>query len=104
MLTADLVRVDFALIPADPLFGAVVTASQVITGEFSYNANVIDARTFPPQPAHLHDPPGRLRRGHRRPGGTGGGRPARHRRAHGRALGQWLRDARRAAHSLAHGL
>lgn len=48
MLTADLVRVDFALIPADPLFGAVVTTSQVITGEFSYNANVIDARTFPP--------------------------------------------------------
>src|ERR1039457_4383945 len=48
MLTADLVRVDFALIPADPLFGAVVTTSQVITGEFSHNANVIDARTFPP--------------------------------------------------------
>lgn len=48
MLTADPVRVDFALIPADPLFGAVITASQVITGEFSYNANVIDARTFPP--------------------------------------------------------
>ncbi len=48
MLTADLVRVDFALIPADPLFGAVITASQVITGEFSYNANVIDAGTFPP--------------------------------------------------------
>jgi 2'-5' RNA ligase superfamily len=48
MPAADLVRVDFALIPADPLFGAVITASQVITGEFSYNANVIDASTFPP--------------------------------------------------------
>jgi hypothetical protein len=48
MLTAELVRVDVALIPADPLFGAVVTASQIITREFSDNANVIDARTFPP--------------------------------------------------------
>jgi hypothetical protein len=48
MPTADLVRVDFALIPADPLFGDVITASQIITAQFSYNANVIDARTFPP--------------------------------------------------------
>jgi hypothetical protein len=48
MLAADLVRVDFALIPADPLFDAVITASQIITGEFADNANVIDARTFPP--------------------------------------------------------
>jgi hypothetical protein len=29
--TVDLVRVDFALIPDDPLFGAVITASQAIT-------------------------------------------------------------------------
>lgn len=44
----DLVRVDFALIPANPLFDAVITASQAITDEFCYNANVIDAKTFPP--------------------------------------------------------
>lgn len=44
----DLVRVDFALIPANPMFDAVVTASQAITDEFYYNANVIDAKTFPP--------------------------------------------------------
>jgi hypothetical protein len=44
----DLVRVDFALIPASPLFDAVITASQAITDEFCYNANVIDAKTFPP--------------------------------------------------------
>jgi len=48
MLTADLARVDFALIPADPLFSAVITASQVITDSLPGNANVIDARTFPP--------------------------------------------------------
>ncbi len=44
----DLVRVDFALIPDDPLFSAVITASQAITDEFYYNANIIDAKTFPP--------------------------------------------------------
>lgn len=44
----DLVRVDFALIPANPLFDAVITASQAITDEFCHNANVIDAKTFPP--------------------------------------------------------
>jgi hypothetical protein len=44
----DLVRVDFALIPANPLFDAVITASQAITDEFYYNANVIDTKTFPP--------------------------------------------------------
>jgi hypothetical protein len=44
----DLVRVDFALIPGNPLFDAVITASQAITDEFYYNANVIDAKTFPP--------------------------------------------------------
>jgi hypothetical protein len=48
MDTVDLVRVDFALIPDDPLFGAVITASQAITDEFYYNVNVIDAKTFPP--------------------------------------------------------
>lgn len=31
-----------------PLFDAVITASQAITDEFYYNANVIDAKTFPP--------------------------------------------------------
>ncbi|MGH8900066.1 MAG: 2'-5' RNA ligase family protein [Egibacteraceae bacterium] len=44
----DVVRVDFALIPDDPLFGAVVSASQAITDEFSYNQNVIDDKDFPP--------------------------------------------------------
>lgn len=44
----DLVRVDFALIPGNPLFDAVITASQAITDEFYYNANVIDAKAFPP--------------------------------------------------------
>ena len=44
----DLVRVDFALIPGNPLFDAVITASQAITDEYCYNANVIDAKTFPP--------------------------------------------------------
>jgi hypothetical protein len=44
----NLVRVDFALIPANPLFDAVITASQAITDEFYDNANVIDAKTFPP--------------------------------------------------------
>jgi 2'-5' RNA ligase superfamily len=46
--TVDLIRVDFALIPRNPLFDAVITASQAITDEFCYNANVIDAKTFPP--------------------------------------------------------
>src|SRR5262249_25910149 len=44
----DLVRVDFALIPANPLFDAVIAASQAITDEFCGNANIIDAETFPP--------------------------------------------------------
>jgi hypothetical protein len=44
----DLVRADFALIPGDPLFGAVIAASQAITDEFYYNANIIDDKTFPP--------------------------------------------------------
>jgi hypothetical protein len=44
----DLVRADFALIPDDPLFGAVIAASQAITDEFYYNANIIDDKTFPP--------------------------------------------------------
>jgi hypothetical protein len=44
----DLVRVDFALIPANPLFDAVIAASQAITDEFYDNANIIDAKTFPP--------------------------------------------------------
>ncbi|HEY2578078.1 MAG TPA: 2'-5' RNA ligase family protein [Streptosporangiaceae bacterium] len=48
METVDLVRADFALIPANPLFDAVITASQAITDEYYYNANIIDAKTFPP--------------------------------------------------------
>lgn len=44
----DLLRVDFALIPSNPLFDAVITASQDITDEYYYNANIIDAKTFPP--------------------------------------------------------
>ncbi|MGH3797255.1 MAG: hypothetical protein ACRDSP_20465 [Pseudonocardiaceae bacterium] len=44
----DLIRVDFALIPDDPLFGSVVSASQAITDEFYYNENVIDNNGFPP--------------------------------------------------------
>lgn len=44
----DLVRVDFALIPDEPLFGLVVRASQEITDEFYYNQNVIDDKEFPP--------------------------------------------------------
>ncbi len=44
----DLVRVDFALIPDEPLFGLVVRASQEITDEFYYNQNVIDSKEFPP--------------------------------------------------------
>ncbi len=44
----ELVRVAFALIPGKPLFDAVISASQGITDEFYYNANVIDSKTFPP--------------------------------------------------------
>jgi 2'-5' RNA ligase superfamily len=44
----ELVRVAFALIPGKPLFDAVISASQAITDEFCYNANVIDSQTFPP--------------------------------------------------------
>ncbi len=43
-----MVRVDFALIPDGPLFGAVVNASQAITDEFYDNQNVIDDKVFPP--------------------------------------------------------
>jgi hypothetical protein len=44
----EMVRVDFALIPGEPMFGDVITASQAITDEFCYNENVIDAKCFPP--------------------------------------------------------
>lgn len=44
----DLVRVDFALVPDEPLFGSVVCASQAITDEFYYNENVIDDKTGVP--------------------------------------------------------
>jgi hypothetical protein len=44
----DLCRVDFALIPDEPLFSGVIDASQAITDEYYDNANVIDEKTFPP--------------------------------------------------------
>lgn len=44
----DLLRVDFALIPEEPLFGSVVRTSQAITDEFYYNQNIIDDKEFPP--------------------------------------------------------
>ncbi len=44
----DMCRVDFALIPDEPLFGGVINASQAITDEYYDNANVIDEKTFPP--------------------------------------------------------
>jgi hypothetical protein len=46
--TVELCRIDFALIPDEPLFSSVIDASQEITDEFYYNNNVIDAKTFPP--------------------------------------------------------
>ena len=48
MKTVDLYRVDFALIPDDPLFRAAIDASQAITDMFYYNGNIIDDKTFPP--------------------------------------------------------
>jgi hypothetical protein len=44
----DLCRVDFALIPDEPLFTGVIDASQAITDEYYDNANIIDQKTFPP--------------------------------------------------------
>lgn len=44
----DLRRIDFALIPDQPLFGDVIEASQAITDEYYDNANVIDEKNFPP--------------------------------------------------------
>ncbi len=44
----DLVRVAFALIPANPLFDAVVDASQAITNVYAGNRNIIDSKRFPP--------------------------------------------------------
>lgn len=44
----DLVRVAFALIPANPLFDAVVDASQAITNVYASNQNIIDSEIFPP--------------------------------------------------------
>jgi hypothetical protein len=44
----DLCRVDFALIPDEPLFSGVIGASQAITDEYYDNANVIDEKKFPP--------------------------------------------------------
>jgi hypothetical protein len=46
--TVDLYRVDFALIPDEPIFTGVIDASQAITDEYYDNANVIDEKTFPP--------------------------------------------------------
>jgi hypothetical protein len=42
------VRIDVALIPDEPLFDMAVAASQAITDEFYYNANVVDAKKYPP--------------------------------------------------------
>jgi len=44
----ELCRVDFALIPDNPLFRAVIDASRSITDEYFHNANVIDDKKFPP--------------------------------------------------------
>lgn len=44
----DLCRVDFAVIPDDPMFSGVIAASQAITDEYYDNSNVIDEKTFPP--------------------------------------------------------
>jgi hypothetical protein len=44
----ELRRVDFALIPDEPMFGGVIEASQDITDEYYDNENVIDEKTFPP--------------------------------------------------------
>jgi hypothetical protein len=52
----DLCRVDFALIPGDPLFHRVIDASQAITDEYYYNQNVIDDKKFPPHVSLLISP------------------------------------------------
>ncbi len=44
----DLCRVDFAVIPDEPMFSGVIDASQAITDEYYDNSNVIDEKTFPP--------------------------------------------------------
>ena len=43
----DRIRIDVALIPSEPLFSAVIDASQAITKQFR-NYNIIDAEQFPP--------------------------------------------------------
>ncbi|MGH3569373.1 MAG: 2'-5' RNA ligase family protein [Pseudonocardia sp.] len=47
-MTVDLCRVDFAVIPDEPMFSGVIDASQAITDEYYDNTNVIDEKTFPP--------------------------------------------------------
>ncbi len=47
MSEADLIRIAIALAPREPLFSAVIHASQEITQRYD-NANVIDAVTYPP--------------------------------------------------------
>lgn len=44
----DLIRVDYALIPDEPLFSAAISASQAIPDEYPDNRNVIDAKKYPP--------------------------------------------------------
>jgi hypothetical protein len=57
----DLCRVDFALIPDEPLFSGVIDASQAITDEYYDNANVIDEKTFPPHVSlHCTSAPSRV--------------------------------------------
>jgi len=46
------IRVDVTLIPAEPLYSAVINASQAISRQFT-NQNIIDNDTFPPH-ASLH--------------------------------------------------
>jgi len=46
-MTAEVVRIDVALIPSEPQFSKIIEASQSITSQFE-NFNIIDAKRFPP--------------------------------------------------------
>ncbi len=59
--SGSVLRVAIALVPEAPLFSAIISASQAVTGLFQ-NQNIIDAERFPPH-ASLHIctiPTGRL--------------------------------------------
>lgn len=47
MSESDIIRIAIALSPREPLFSAVIQASQEITRRYD-NANIIDAQTYPP--------------------------------------------------------